>query len=128
MSTQRHRDGTGWEEAAGYSRAVRRGRHIYVSGTTAHAPGGGAIEGDIGEQTTAALRAAVGAVEALGGTIDDVVRTRLMLVPGADWKEAAAAHRDLMGQVAPANTMVYVHALIGEAFLVEVEMEAVLDS
>lgn len=128
MSTERHRDGTGWEESADYSRAVRRGRHIHVSGTTAGSVGGDVIAGGVGEQTEAALRSAFAAVSALGGPVEDVVRTRVMLVPGADWEEAAAAYRDLLGHIAPANTMVYVHSLIGDGFLVEVEMEAVLGS
>jgi len=63
-------------------------------------------------------------VRALGGTMDDVVRTRVYLAPGADWKEASRAHAEVMGSVAPANTMLYVANLIGGGFLVEVELEA----
>lgn len=120
--TTHYRDGTGWETEAGYSRAVRRGNRISVSGTTAD----GATEaGDATEaQTTEALIKAVAAVEALGGTIEDITRTRIYLTPDADWEQASAAHRRLLGSVAPANTMLYVHALIGQEFLVEVEVEA----
>jgi enamine deaminase RidA (YjgF/YER057c/UK114 family) len=63
-------------------------------------------------------------MEALGGELEDVVRTRVYLVPGADWEGAARAHAEVMGSVAPANTMLYVASLVGEGFLVEVELEA----
>jgi enamine deaminase RidA (YjgF/YER057c/UK114 family) len=123
--TKRHRDGTGWEQQAGYSRAVRRFGHIAVSGTTANGPDGLALHpGDTYRQAVAALERAIAAVRALGGGLDDVVRTRVYLAPGADWEEASRAHAELMGSVAPATTMLYVASLIGEGFLVEVELEA----
>jgi enamine deaminase RidA (YjgF/YER057c/UK114 family) len=118
-STQRYRDGGGWEESAGYSRAVRRLNHIAVSGTTADGA-------DTYEQTRAALERALAAVRALGGQIEDVVRSRVYLTPHAEWEAAARAHAELLGEVAPANTMLRVAALIGDEFLVEVELEAVL--
>jgi enamine deaminase RidA (YjgF/YER057c/UK114 family) len=120
-------DGCGHEQAAGYARAVRRGAAIMVSGTTANDASGGARHiGDTGAQTTAALRQALSAVEGLGGRIDDVVRTRIFLVPGADWSAASTAHAAVFGDVSPANTMLFVHALIGEGFLVEVEVDAIV--
>jgi enamine deaminase RidA (YjgF/YER057c/UK114 family) len=123
--TLRYRDGGAWEQSAGYSRAVRRGSRISVSGTTANGPGGAALHpGDTYAQTTAALDTALASVRALGGRTEDVVRTRLYLAPEADWKGAARAHRDLLGVVAPANTTLHVARLIGEGFLVEVEVEA----
>jgi enamine deaminase RidA (YjgF/YER057c/UK114 family) len=123
--TRRHRDGGGWEELAGYSRAVRRFGHIAVSGTTAAALDGRAEHpGDTYRQTAAALKRAITAMEALGGRLDDVVRTRVYLTPDADWEEAARAHVEVVGSVAPANTMLYVAGLIGSGFLVEVELEA----
>jgi len=123
--TRRYRDGGGWEEKAGYSRAVRRGSHIAVSGTTANGDDGRALHpGDTYGQTLAALERVVAALKALGGGLEDVVRTRVYLAPGADWDEAARAHAVVMGTVAPANTMLYVSALIGDGFLVEVELEA----
>ena len=123
--TRRHRDGAGWEERAGYSRAVRRFRRIEVSGTTATAENGTALHrGDTYRQALVALERAIAAMEALGGGLEDVVRTRVYLVPGADWEGAARAHAEVMGSVAPANTMLYVAGLVGEGFLVEVELEA----
>jgi enamine deaminase RidA (YjgF/YER057c/UK114 family) len=123
--TRRHRDGGGWEAQAGYSRAVRRFGHIAVSGTTATAADGRALHpGDTYGQALVALQMAIAAMQALGGRLDDVVRTRVFLAPGADWEGAARAHAEVMGSVAPANTMLYVAGLIGDGFLVEVELEA----
>ena len=120
--TRRHRDGRGWEVKAGYSRAVRRGAHIAVSGTTA-----ADTSADTYGQARAALDQAIHAVEALGGTKHDIVRTRILLAPDADWEAAARAHVQVLGDVAPANTMLYVAGLIGEGYLVEVEVDAEVD-
>ena len=126
-ATQRYRDGRGWEKAAGYSRAVRRFGHIVVSGTTASDLDGRALHpGDSYGQTHAALEQGLAAVQALGGHREDVIRTRLYLAPAADWKEAVRAHAEIFGQVAPANTTLLVAGLIGDDFLVEVELEAEL--
>ena len=123
--TRRYRDGGGWEEKAGYSRVVRRFGHIAVSGTTANGPDGAALHpGDTYRQTLAALERAINAVRALGGDLGDVVRTRVYLAPGASWEDASRAHAEVLGSVAPANTTLYVANLIGDGFLVEVELEA----
>lgn len=123
----RYRDGSGWEELAGYSRAARRGTRIAVSGTTATAPDGSALHrGDCYAQTVIALERALEAVAALGGAPEDVLRTRLYLTPDADWQAACRAHAELLGHVAPANTTLHVAGLIGEGFVVEVELEAEL--
>ena len=132
MIEQRFTDGAHWQEAAGYSRAVRSGSHIAVSGTTASAPDGSASTGSPGSdrsadtyrQTLDALRRGVHAVQQLGGRLEDVLRTRVYLVPGTDWQAAARAHREVFDAVRPANTMLYVHSLVGGDLLVEVEIEA----
>jgi enamine deaminase RidA (YjgF/YER057c/UK114 family) len=125
QETRRYRDGGGWEAAAGYSRAVRRFGRIAVSGTTANGPDGRVLHpGDSYGQARAALERALAAVEALGGRLEDVVRTRLYLAPESDWEGACRAHAEVLGAVAPANTTLHVAGLIGEGFLVEVEMEA----
>lgn len=118
MTAERFRDGTEFE-VAGYARAVRHGTHIAVSGTTAPGP-------DVAAQTRAALDKALEAVRALGGTVEDVVRTRLFLVAGTDWLAASKVHREMLGAVAPANTTLFVAGLIGEDLLVEVEVDAEL--
>jgi enamine deaminase RidA (YjgF/YER057c/UK114 family) len=116
-----------WQEEAGYSRAARRGDFIAVSGTTASAPDGRAHSlGDTQAQTADAIARCLRAVQALGGTVEDVVRTRVYLAPEADWRGAAQAHRDTFAAVAPANTMLHVAGMIGEGLLVEVEMEALV--
>jgi len=123
--SRRHREGTQLETTAGYSRAIRRAGRIAVSGTTASAGDGSALHpGDTYLQTRAALEKALAAVEALGGTRGDVVRTRILLVPEADWEAAARAHVELLGEVAPANTTLRVAGLIGDGFVVEVEIDA----
>ena len=125
----RVRDGLGWEAEAGYSRAARRGSLIAVSGTTATGPDGAALHpGDTFAQTREALERALSAVKALGGGVDDVLRSRIYLAPGADWSAAGRAHHEVLGRVAPANSTLYVAGLIGKDFLVEVELEAVLTS
>ena len=127
MSAWRFRDGGGFEAEAGYSRAARRGRRIAVSGTTASGPGGEAMHpGDTYRQARAALERALAALGALGGSPRDVLRTRLYLAPGADWRGAARAHAELLGEVAPANTTLFVAGLVGDGFLVEVEVDAEL--
>ena len=69
----------------------------------------------------------VSAVERLGGTREGMYRTRLFLAPGADWEEASSAHMEVLGDVAPANTTLYVHSLIGDGLLVEAEADAWVD-
>ena len=118
---QRFREGGSYEEAAGYSRAARNGPVIAVSGTTCRPD-------VVGEGTKAqaadCLWRVVAAVENLGGSRESIYRTRLFLAPGADWAEASSAHREILGDVAPANTTLYVHSLIGDGLLVEAEAEA----
>ena len=122
--TRHYRDGSE-EKSAGYSRAVRRAGRIAVSGTTATDPDGNALyPGDTYRQARAALEQALAAVRELGGRAEDVVRSRIYLTPDADWQRAAQAHAELLGAVAPANTTLRVAALIGEGFLVEVELDA----
>ena len=125
--TRRYTDSSGWQEQAGYSRAVRRGQVITVSGTTAAGPDGAALcPGDTLGQTRICLQRVLAALAALGGRPTDVVRTGVYLAPGANWEEAAQAHREALGQVAPASTMLYVAQLIGDGFCVEVEAMAVV--
>jgi enamine deaminase RidA (YjgF/YER057c/UK114 family) len=125
--TRRFTDDTAWQEKAGYSRAVRRGNIITVSGTTATGPEGTAMHpGDTGAQALECLHRIARALTALGGGLDDVIRTVVYLAPGASWEQAARAHRDVLGDVRPASTMLYVGALIGDGFLVEIEAQAVV--
>lgn len=118
--TTKYTDDSGWQEQAGYSRAVRRGSIITVSGTTS------GISGDTETQARDCMARVLHAIGSLGGTVEDVVRTVVYLAPGASWADASRVHREVFGEVRPANTMLYVGGLIGEEFLVEVEAQAVV--
>ena len=122
--TGRFHEGGSQEEQAGYSRAARNGRLMAVSGTTCRPE---FITLGTRAQATDCLRRVIAAVEQLGGSRASIYRTRVFLAPAADWREASLAHREILGDVAPANTMLFVHALIGEGLLVEVEAEAWLE-
>lgn len=116
---------TPWEPIAGYARAVRVGDRILVSGTTAtHRDRlmGGA---DAAAQTHYAIDKIEGALQSLGGTLEDVVRTRIFVRNAADWEAVSRAHGARFGSIQPANTLVSA-ALIGDEYLVEIEAEAVL--
>ena len=124
---QRVRDGGGFGEVAAYSRAVRHGPHVAVSGTAPLEEGRVLYPGDSYRQTQASIQRALAAALELGATADDVVRTRLLLAPDCDWKEAVRAHAEAFAGIEPANTTYYVGSLIPEGALVEVELDAVLE-
>jgi enamine deaminase RidA (YjgF/YER057c/UK114 family) len=125
--TRRFTDGGGWQDQAGYSRAVRRGNVIMVSGTTATGPDGSAAHrGDTGAQARLCLCHIEDALTALGASLDDVVQTVVYLAPGASWEQAAQVHLEVFGAVRPANTTLYVAALVGDGFLVEIQVQAVV--
>lgn len=123
---ERYREGVGFEDVAGYSRAVRAGNVIAVSGT-----GDVTADGTVGNpgktyaQTLAALERALAAVERLGGRREDVIRTRLYLTREAEWRDAVRAHKELLGGIDPANTTLFVAGFVVPELLVEVEVEAV---
>ena len=123
----RYRDGTAWEAWAGYSRAARAGDWIAVSGTTAP-QGAERFPDDTFGQTAAALERVIDAVEHLGGSRFDIIRTRLLLGPRADVDAASRAHLELLGAVAPANSLYFVAGLVGDGLLVEIEADAVVGS
>jgi enamine deaminase RidA (YjgF/YER057c/UK114 family) len=120
------RDGSGFEKLAGYSRAVRIGAHVAVSGTAALADGVALYPGDVYEQTREALALALAAAEQLGASAEDVIRTRLLLADGCDWHAAVRAHGEVFAEVAPANTTYFVAGFIPEGVLVEVELDAIV--
>ncbi|MFO6463367.1 aldo/keto reductase [Jannaschia sp. KMU-145] len=118
--------GSIWEEAAGFARAVRDGDRILVSGTTATAPGGDAVcKGDAAGQATYVFDKIIAAIETLGGTVDDIVRTRVYLRHADDWEAVSAVHARYLGHVRPANTLLGGIDLIGP-YDVEIEVEAIL--
>jgi enamine deaminase RidA (YjgF/YER057c/UK114 family) len=124
---ERVQSGAAWEPVVGYSRAVRVGSSVWVSGTTAAAEGGGAVGGDdAAAQTQEAIRRIAVALEQLGGGLEHVVRTRVFVTDISRWEQVGRAHGEAFGDVRPATTMVQVAALIDPALLVEVEADAVL--
>ena len=114
------REGGGFEEAAAYSRAVRIGSHVAVSGTAAR------NGGDTYAQTSEVLNRALAAARELGAEPEDVLRTRLLLADGCDWEAAVRAHREAFSGVEPANTTYFVSGFIPEGVLVEVELDAII--
>lgn len=120
--------GSLWEPIAGYSRAVRVKDTIRVSGTTATHGGDRCVApGDPAAQTTYILDKIVASISALGGSVEDVVRTRIYLRDAAKWEPASRAHGRVFGEVMPANTMIEAGDLIGE-YEVEIEAEAVVEA
>jgi aryl-alcohol dehydrogenase-like predicted oxidoreductase/enamine deaminase RidA (YjgF/YER057c/UK114 family) len=120
--------GSAWEPIAGYSRAIRTGDRIMVSGTTAtHGIGHLIGKNDAAVQTTYILDKITASIKALGGCAEDIVRTRVYLTNANDWEVVSRVHGSYFGETRPANTMLQVAALIGDGYLVEIEAEAVVE-
>ena len=125
MPKQRVSSGTVWEEMAGYSRAVRVGDRILVAGTTATGPDGLVGGADPAAQTRFIIDKIEGAIQQLGGRLEDVVRTRIYISRAENWEPVARAHGELFVAILPVNTLVEAR-LIGDEYLVEMEAEAVI--
>jgi enamine deaminase RidA (YjgF/YER057c/UK114 family) len=122
---RRASSGSPWEPKIGYSRAVRAGSTIAVTGTVGILADG-TFPKSAGDQTRRALAIIAAAIEALGGRVDDVVRTRMFVTDISKWQEIGAAHAEVFGAIRPATTMVEVARLIDDAALVEIEADAIV--
>ncbi len=116
---------TVWESMAGYSRAVRVGDRILVSGTTATGPDGLVGAGDPAAQAHYAIAKIEAAIRQLGGRLEDVVRTRVYVSDVAHWEAVARVHGERFGSIRPANTLIEAR-LVGPEYLVEIEAEAIV--
>ncbi|MEQ1795191.1 MAG: RidA family protein [Nitrospira sp.] len=125
MARQNVSTGGPWEAKIGYSRAVRVGAHVQVSGSTAMTSAGLVGKGDPYAQTIQTLKTIDAALQQAGVSLADVVRTRIYMANIDQWQEVGRAHGDIFGSIRPATTMVEVKRLIDPDMLVEIEADAI---
>ena len=126
LTADRVRYASAYETLVGFSRAVRRGSRIVISGTAPLGPDGETVVGDAYDQAKRCYEIILEAIEALGGDLEDVVRTRIFVTDAADWESIGRAHGEFFRDVYPAATLVVVKGLLDPRWKVEIEAEAEL--
>lgn len=128
MARQNISTGGPWEGKIGYSRAVRVGAALFVSGSTAMTPSGLVGKGDPYAQTIQTFKTIEAALKQAGASLNDVVRTRIYMANIDQWQEVGRAHGEIFGNIRPATTMVEVRRLIDPDMLVEIEADAIVSA
>lgn len=127
QTREKYSSGAKWEKIVGYSRAVKVGSRIYVTGTTATDENSNIVGiGDAYAQTVQVIKNIEKALNALGATLENVVRTRMFVTNISRWEEYGKAHGEFFGEIMPATTMVEVSRLIDAEMLIEIEVDAEL--
>ncbi|GBD90870.1 enamine/imine deaminase [bacterium BMS3Abin04] len=118
--------GAPWEDKVGYSRVVKKGNNVFVTGTVAVDENGNVIGSDVYEQTKFILLKIKEYLEKAGASMEDVVRTRMFVMNIDDWEQIGKAHSEFFKDIKPATTMVEVSRLIGKDLLIEIEADAII--